>query len=125
MRWASARLAVAVAIALAWAAGCASLPASPPDVTVSGVVRDAAGAPLDAVTIFLERTTQPGGASPAEAAHATTGADGRFTFHHVGRDRYQLLLTHARLGWLIVETVPLGREIAIRFDGKTRVTSGS
>ena len=76
--------------AVAAAALAATLPAAAaaaPADSLSGVVRDSAGKPLDAATVTIAELNRS----------ATTGADGAFIFREIAPGRYNVIAQAARL----------------------------
>jgi len=50
-----------------------------------------------------------------------TSAEGRLSFDEPAAGRYQLVLLHPTLGWLMAQGVSPGRDVRLVFDGKVRV----
>jgi len=121
---------VAVIACVAMTAACATTPPTPPTMArstparptaISGVVFGADGKPLEGARVILQRL---GAAAPILSAAdpmVRTSAEGRFAFDEPAAGRYQLLLLHPTLGWLMAQGVSPGRTVRLVFDGKVRV----
>ncbi len=100
-------------------------PGRPPVDQIAGVVRGVDGRPIEGVRVLLQSISS--GAAPIVTPAdpmVRTDARGRFVFVAPPDGRYQLLLLHGSLGWMIAQgvTTPSVRGgLTVVFDPAVRV----